>query len=135
MLDTTRSIPFDTLMKKPTILELEYIGDDEEKSFMMGLILTMMYENYISQGISEGENLRHITVIEEAHRLLANYAKENPYVANVKGKAVETFTNILSEIRAYGEGFLIAEQIPKQDSAIVNYVPISYSASLRWARK
>ena len=45
-------------------------------------------------------------------RLLANYAADNPYVANVKGKAVEAFTNILSEIRAYGEGFLIAEQIP-----------------------
>jgi len=79
---------------------------------MMGLILTVMYENYISQGVSEGKDRRHITVIEEAHRLLANYAAENPYVANVKGKAVEAFTNILSEIRAYGEGFLIAEQIP-----------------------
>lgn len=112
MLDTRMSLPFETLMNKPTILELESIGDDEEKSFTMGLILTMMYENYISQGISEKKELRHITVIEEAHRLLANYAAQNPYVANVKGKAVETFTNILSEIRAYGEGFLIAEQIP-----------------------
>jgi hypothetical protein len=112
MLDTRRSIPFETLINTPTVLELEPIGDDEEKSFMMGLILTMMYENYVSQGISEKKDLRHITVIEEAHRLLANYATENPYVANVKGKGVETFTNILSEIRAYGEGFLIAEQIP-----------------------
>jgi hypothetical protein len=51
-------------------------------------------------------------VIEEAHRLLGNYGQENPYVGNTRGKAVETFTNILSEIRAYGEGFLIAEQIP-----------------------
>lgn len=112
MLDTRKSIPFEVLISKPTILELEPIGDDEEKSFMMGLILTMMYENYVSRGILEGKELKHITVVEEAHRLLANYAAENPYVANVKGKAVETFTNILSEIRAYGEGFLIAEQIP-----------------------
>ena len=112
MLDTRTSISFKTLMDKPTILELEPMGDDEEKSFMMGLIFTMMYENYVSRGISEGKDLGHITVIEEAHRLLANYAAENPYVANVKGKAVETFTNVLSEIRAYGEGFLIVEQIP-----------------------
>lgn len=112
MLDTRTSIPFNTLMDKPTILELESIGDDEEKSFLMGLILTRMYENYISQGVSEKKSLGHITVIEEAHRLLGNYTADNPYVANVKGKAVEAFTNILSEIRAYGEGFLIAEQIP-----------------------
>jgi hypothetical protein len=32
--------------------------------------------------------------------------------ANTRGQAVETFTNMLSEIRAYGEGVLIAEQIP-----------------------
>ena len=114
MLDTRKSIPFDDLMGKPTILELEPIGDDEEKAFMMGLILTRMYENYGVRGIYEGKGLAHVTIIEEAHRLLSNSARaaENPYVANVKGKAVETFMNILSEIRAYGEGFLIAEQIP-----------------------
>ena len=112
MLDTKRTMSFSKLMSRPTIVELEAMGDDEEKSFMMGLILSRMYEHYISQGIFEGKDLGHITVIEEAHRLLANFAAENPYVANVKGKGVETFTNILSEIRAYGEGFLIAEQIP-----------------------
>ena len=112
MLDTKNSTPFSTLISKPTVLELEAIGDDEEKAFMMGVILTMMYEHYVSHGLSEVNDLKHITVIEEAHRLLGNYAQENPYVGNTRGKAVETFSNILSEIRAYGEGFLIAEQIP-----------------------
>jgi len=112
MLDTRRTIPFNILMEKPTVLELEPIGDDEEKCFIMGLILTRMYEAYISSGLSEKKGLGHITVIEEAHRLLGNSKADNPYVANVKGKAVESFTNILAEIRAYGEGFLIADQIP-----------------------
>jgi hypothetical protein len=101
-------------MEKPTILELEAIGDDEEKSFMMGLILTMMYENYISKGIFEGNEQRHITVIEEAHRLLAKSSSDNQFTGNAKGKSIETFANILSEFRAYGEGFLIAEQIPSK---------------------
>jgi hypothetical protein len=112
MLDTRTSIPFDDILGKPSILELEPIGDDEEKAFMMGLILTRMYEYYCAKGVFEGKELGHITIIEEAHRLLSNAQAENPYVANVKGKAVETFMNILSEIRAYGEGFMIAEQIP-----------------------
>ena len=119
MLDTRSSIDFVDLLSKPTILELETLGDDEEKSFIMGLVLTMMYEYYISQGFSEGMDLSHITVIEEAHRLLANAAPDNQYSGNMKGKAVETFTNILSEIRAYGEGFLIAEQIPTKLSSDV----------------
>ncbi|MDF9797101.1 hypothetical protein OKW21_002364 [Catalinimonas alkaloidigena] len=112
MLDTSTSIPFEKLINQPTILELEPIGDDEEKSFMMGLILTMMYEHHMAKGITEDKGLVHLTVIEEAHRLLGNYMSANAFTANAKGKAVETFTNILAEIRAYGEGFLIAEQIP-----------------------
>jgi len=119
MLDTRSSIDFVDLLSKPTVLELETLGDDEEKSFIMGLILTMMYEYYISRGFSEGIDLSHITVIEEAHRLLTNATPDNQYSGNMKGKAVETFTNILSEIRAYGEGFLIAEQIPTKLSSDV----------------
>jgi Helicase HerA, central domain len=112
MLDTRRTIPFETLMNRPTVLELEAMGDDEEKCFLMGIILTRMYEEYITRGLTEKKGLGHITIIEEAHRLLGNYHADNPYQGNTKGKAVETFTNILAEIRAYGEGFLIAEQIP-----------------------
>lgn len=57
--------------------------------------------------------MRHVTVIEEAHRLLARApAQTGPEQGNPRGKAVETFVNMLSEIRAYGEGFVVAEQIP-----------------------
>jgi hypothetical protein len=119
MLDTKSSVSFENLLKRPTILELETLGDDEEKAFMMGLVLTMMYEYYVAQGFSEDKDLSHVTVIEEAHRLLGNTDKDNAFTGDMKGKAVETFTNILSEIRAYGEGFLIAEQIPTKLSSDV----------------
>ena len=39
MLDTALSIPIEHLLEKPTVLELEGIGDDDEKAFIMGLIL------------------------------------------------------------------------------------------------
>ena len=119
MLDTKSSISFEDMLKHPTVLELEPLGDDEEKAFMMGLILTMMYEYYISKGLAEEKPLSHITVIEEAHRLLGVSGRDNAFTGDMKGKAVETFTNILSEIRAYGEGFLIAEQIPTKLSTDV----------------
>jgi hypothetical protein len=119
MLDTRSSISFEELLKRPTVLELETLGDDEEKAFMMGLVLTMMYEYYVSKGFSEDKDLGHVTIIEEAHRLLANTDQKTAFTGDMKGKAVETFTNILSEIRAYGEGFLIAEQIPTKLSSDV----------------
>lgn len=113
MLDTPSSIPIDHLLDEPTVFELEGIGDDDEKAFIMGLILTSLYEYYRVQGSPAGSDLRHITVVEEAHRLLKNVpASTDPEASNLRGKAVETFVNMLSEVRAYGEGFLIAEQIP-----------------------
>ncbi len=115
MLDTHDSIPMAVLLGKPVVLELEQIGNDEEKAFVIGLILMFMYEYHVSQGVKEKSGLEHLTVIEEAHRLLRQIpVSENPEVANTRGQAVEAFCNMLSEVRAYGEGFLVAEQIPSK---------------------
>ena len=57
--------------------------------------------------------LRHLTVIEEAHRLLRRpeAAGDGP-AGGAAAHAVEMFAGLLAEIRAYGEGLIIAEQIP-----------------------
>jgi len=115
MLDTQRSIPMTELLSRPTVIELEPIGDDDEKAFLMGLLLIRLYEHRRVTGSLEGTGLSHVVVVEEAHRLLANVPpSSNQEQSNVRGKAVETFSNMLSEIRAYGEGFLVAEQIPSK---------------------
>lgn len=117
MLNTKQSIPFSKIMKTPTVFELKYLGNDEEKAFMIGLILMAVWEYYESQqGISEkiSNDLNHLMVIEEAHRLLKNVPTEkvSEDQSNIKGKSVETFCHLMSEIRAYGEGVLVSEQIP-----------------------
>lgn len=121
MLDTQQSVPMADLLSCPTVLELEGIGDDEEKAFVIGLLLTRLYQYRVAQAKqwkTQGQRppgLQHVTVVEEAHRLLRHVPLEaHPEVANVRGKAVETFTNMLAEIRAYGEGILVAEQIPEK---------------------
>jgi hypothetical protein len=115
MLDVGHSVPMSDLLSRPTILELEQIGNDDEKAFVIGLILTRLYEYRRVQArlMDRLPPLQHVTVFEEAHRLLKNVPTEVPTEgANTKGQAVETFANMLSEIRAYGQGVLIAEQIP-----------------------
>ena len=113
MLDTPLSIPMDQLVARPTVLELEAIGDDDEKAFIMGVLWIFLYEHYRATAEESPDTLRHLTVIEEAHRLLtAVPMTSNAEIANPRGKAVEMFCNMLSEIRAYGEGMILADQIP-----------------------
>ncbi|CAA6808809.1 MAG: AAA-like domain protein, partial [uncultured Sulfurovum sp.] len=98
------------LFEKPTVIELSNIVDDEEKAFLMGLLLNKLYQYREEKG--SNSELQHITVIEEAHRLLPNVSfDKSGEESSSKAKSVETFTNILSEIRAYGEGVIIADQI------------------------
>lgn len=99
------------LFENPTIIELSAIADDEEKAFLMGLLLNRLYQYREEQGDAQGK-LKHLCVIEEAHRLLPNISSQsNGEEANARGKAVETFTNLLAEIRSYGQGLIIADQI------------------------
>jgi hypothetical protein len=114
MFDTRRSIDPEFLFSTPCLIELKHIVSDDEKAFLMGLILIRLYEFYEAGPKGSTDQLRHVTLIEEAHRLLRNVSTEqgSEVTANPKGRAIEVFANILSEIRAYGEGIFIAEQIP-----------------------
>jgi hypothetical protein len=110
MLDVQRSLPMKALLEAPTILELQGMGDDDDKAFVMGLLLIRLYE-YRRAG-NEFVGLKHLLVIEEAHRLLTNVAVKGEEEANPRAKAVESFANLLSEIRAYGQGVIVADQVP-----------------------
>ncbi len=111
MLDVVRSLPTEELFEQPAVLELEAMGDEGDKAFLMGLMLIRLAEHRRTCG--HAARLVHLLVIEEAHRLLANVVtRTSEEMANPRGQAVETFANLLSEIRAYGQGVLIADQIP-----------------------
>jgi hypothetical protein len=103
--------PLDTadLLARNVVLELEDIGNDQDKAFFIGAVLIRLVEHLrVRYGRSGGPvPLRHVTVVEEAHRLLKRTLPGSP-----AAHAVELFAGLLAEIRAYGEGLVIAEQIP-----------------------
>lgn len=115
MLDTPRGIPMDDLLSRPVVLELEHIGNDDEKTFIMGLLLARLY-GFRRLQAAEGHlasRLEHLLIVEEAHRLLKNTSTTvETEAANLRAQAIETFINMLSEVRHYGQGVLVAEQIP-----------------------
>lgn len=114
MLNTRRSTPIEKLLNNKVVLELKYIGDDEEKCFLMGLLLSAIYEYREKRG-GIGSSLKHVLLIEESHRLLKRVPDYvSPEVGNSRGKAVETFTNVISEIREFGQGIIVVDQIPSK---------------------
>ena len=84
-----------------------------DKAFLMGAVLIRLTEHLRLRQRAEGPaaaRLRHLTVVEEAHRLLRQPPPGTG--GGPAAHAVEMFAELLAEIRAYGEGLIIAEQIP-----------------------
>jgi len=96
------------LLHRNVVLAIEDIANDEDKAFAMGTLIIRIVEHLrLRAAGGQPGGLRHVIVIEEAHRLL----RARP-PGRASGHAVELFAGLLAEIRAYGEGLVIAEQIP-----------------------
>lgn len=111
------------LFGTPCIINLSYAGDDQDRAFIMSIILQFLYEYRVAE--SEGalysfnDNVcRHLVVVEEAHRVMGRC--ENPELPQYKSG--QMFSNFLSEVRAYGQGMMIVDQVPTRliDDAIKN---------------
>lgn len=112
MLNTPRSIDFVELLDKKVVLELEYIKSASEKSLIMGFILANLSEAIRVKYNQVGKkSINHLTLIEEAHRLLSKYM---PGDSMNKKQGVEMFADMLAEVRKYGESLIIADQIPNK---------------------
>lgn len=116
MLNCARSISFSSLLEKQVVLELESIKSGNEKSFIMGIILSNFNEAVRERYEREKHNPEkrgpsHILLVEEAHRLLSKWQQGESLN---KKQGVEIFTDMLAEIRKYGECLIIADQIPNK---------------------
>lgn len=110
MLDTQFSIPMDDLMNSPIVLELDSLNGDE-KALLMMFLLSYVYE-YCKVKRKSGSPLRHMLLIEEAHNLISAQGQGGDNRANPKAQTIELFVNMLAEMRALGQGILIADQLP-----------------------
>ena len=98
-------LDFGRLLQANAVVEMQDVGDDGDKAFGMGIVLVRLVEQLrmAQRGKATGPprpaGLRHLTVIEQAHLLFG-------------ADAAGLFAGLLAEIGAYGEGLVIAEQIP-----------------------
>lgn len=110
MLNTPRSVDFKKLVTQKVVIELEEIKDGAEKSLIMGFIITNLLEA-VKYQFNIDNKFQHITLVEEAHRLLSRY---EPGDSPNKKRGVEVFADMLAEVRKYGESLIIVDQIPNK---------------------
>jgi hypothetical protein len=107
-------LDFGRLLAANVVFQIEDTGDDRDKAFLMGTVLIHLVEHLRLRQRAEGASaprLRHLSVFEEAHRLLR---QQQGHAGGAAAHAVEMFAGLLAKIRAYGEGLIIAEQIPSK---------------------
>lgn len=111
------------LFGEPCIINLSYAGDDQDRAFMMSLMLQFLYEYRIAESECNdfsfnANTCRHLVVVEEAHRVMSRC--ESPDLPQYKSGLM--FSNFLSEVRAYGQGMMIVDQVPSRliEDAIKN---------------
>lgn len=112
-LNVRHSFPLDRLLNGNVVIELEDIGDDDVKAFIISLLLINLLE-YRRQQADSQLYVNHLMLIEEAHRLLKNVQSGTGENADPRGAAVEFFCNLLAELRSKGQGFIVADQIPSK---------------------
>lgn len=120
VLNVARSTSFKDLFSRPAVVNISRISDDRDKALIMALLLIALFEYRVSsfqvdadvRQLAKANRLCHLTVVEEAHRLLANPQLDYAGIGNPQAVVSGMFSEALSEIRAYGEGLLIIDQVP-----------------------
>jgi len=102
--------PMEEIVCHPTVLELGHIGSDEDKALIMAFLITCLIphiQNRQPRGL-------HITVIEEAHRLMRRGGNVSELRGDATGQTRADFSHLLAEVRGYDQGIIVADQSPSE---------------------
>ncbi|MCC8097014.1 MAG: ATP-binding protein [Eubacterium sp.] len=120
LINVEKSIDFSELFDKPTVINISGISASKDKALIMSLLMLSLNEYRKSQYTNDSvyrdkassNKLLHLTLVEEAHNVLSNPGKNNSNSGNPQQVVADLFSNMLSEIRGYGEGIMIVDQVP-----------------------
>lgn len=103
-----------TMLSKNTVIQFDGLSRVADKCFFGNLILLNLNE-YI-RNFNYSKSLRNLIVIDEAHNF---FEREKGGRASSRSQSSENISNAISELRAYGVGFLICDQRPSAVSQAV----------------
>lgn len=105
--------PVEELLSTPTVIEMDSLS--QEHACLLTLFLLSAFREQIRVDAKRRTGgLKHVTVIEEAHNLVGRSgpAQTSEDAADPKAFAAEYVSRMLAELRALGEGMIIADQLP-----------------------
>ena len=128
ILNVPTSTNFELLFNNPVVINLSRLSGTKDKSLIMSLLLLNLQEYRMSRYQydetyrlrAQKNELMHLLVLEEAHNVLIKPVALS--TGNPQQAAAELFGNMLSEIRSYGQGMMIIDQVPTRliEDAIKN---------------
>lgn len=112
MLNTRESFPdIGSLLEKPVILEMDSLNEEQANLMTMFVLATL--RQYARVTRKSGSPLKHVVVIEEAHNIVGTDAPAGEEGStSPKAEATKYVVRMLAEMRALGQGIIIADQLP-----------------------
>ncbi|MBC9784695.1 ATP-binding protein [Heliobacterium chlorum] len=116
----TASTPPTELFGRNVVINLSRLANEKDRALVMSLLLTNLFEyrnaKYQHDSVyrskaNEGE-LCHLAVIEEAHRILRNPQMDFNNTGNPQSALASLFSEMLTEMRSYGQGVMVVDQVP-----------------------
>lgn len=107
-LSSTQPLDLSALVFTPCIIELSALPDANAQALVLGFLALQLRHHWRKSGAYD--QLRHVTLIEEAHRLLR--AVPDTAANATRARAVEDVANMLAELRGMGAGLIIVDQTP-----------------------
>lgn len=119
ILDVDHSVDFHQMFNSNVVINISHLSGTKDKALVMSLLLQALYEYCAScytydasyREKAQRNQLVHLTLVEEAHNVLLK-PSENQRSGSPEKAAADLFGNMLSEIRGYGQGFMIVDQVP-----------------------
>lgn len=129
ILNVFKSVDFDALFSGNVIINVSRLSGSKDKALIMSMLMQALYEYRVSCYVHNAEyrrkaqqnKLMHLCLIEEAHNVLMK-PESDTTSGNPQRAAADLFGNMLSEVRGYGQGFIVVDQVPTRliDDAIKN---------------
>lgn len=110
LFDTDQAVSYEELLETPTLIELDAIDNQEQKALIMSVLLSNLSLAIRRKQIQDGR-FKNLILIDEAHLILGQHlGAANEHSAKSSESAVQMLQNLIVTIRAYGTGFIFADQ-------------------------
>lgn len=120
VLNNQISTDYAKLFNRNCVINLSKIASAKDKALIMSILLLSLQEyrassyTYDEEYRSHASNneLMHLTVIEEAHNVLSRPSPALESTGNPQQVVADMFSQLLCEVRSWGEGLMIIDQVP-----------------------